>query len=169
MYSLHSIKFLVFEKKYFYNFPIEFNAITLPYSGSHVEFSIDTQKKRHLSEKIRIIQKYFFSKLTLCQISSEMVTINIKKTTLSTRRNPNFIKIWKYDYFRNKSQRHEVVCSNFILKWQPIRFSISTKKKLTSGRAPSKFTLRVRVKVMVLNATFNNISVISVYWWRKPE
>ena len=80
MYSLHSIKFLVSEKKYFYNFPIEFNAITLPYSGSHVEFSIDTQKKRHLSEKIRIFQNFFFSKLTLWQISSEMVTINIKKT-----------------------------------------------------------------------------------------
>jgi len=30
----------------------------------------------------------------------------------------------------------------------------------------------VRVRVMVFDATFNNISVISLvqyYWWRKPE
>jgi hypothetical protein len=30
----------------------------------------------------------------------------------------------------------------------------------------------LRVRIMVFNATFNNISVISlgsVYWWRKPE
>ena len=27
----------------------------------------------------------------------------------------------------------------------------------------------VRVRVMVFNATCNNISVILFYWWRKPE
>ena len=37
-----------------------------------------------------------------------------------------------------------------------------------------KYYSSVRVRVMVLNATFNNISVILwqsilVYWWRKPE
>jgi len=34
------------------------------------------------------------------------------------------------------------------------------------------FMLSVRVRVMVFNATFNNISVISwrqFYWWRKSE
>jgi len=32
--------------------------------------------------------------------------------------------------------------------------------------------LKVRVRVMAFNATFNNISAISwrsFYWWRKPE
>ena len=28
--------------------------------------------------------------------------------------------------------------------------------------------IRVRVRVMLFNATFNNISVIKFYWWRKP-
>jgi hypothetical protein len=30
----------------------------------------------------------------------------------------------------------------------------------------------LRIRVMVFNATFNNISIISwrqIYWWRKPE
>ena len=103
-----------------YNFALQWQSCGI--------FNRHTKKETFVRED-KNISKIFFSKLTLWQISSEMVTINIKKTLLSTRRNPNFIKIWKYDYFRNKSQRHEVVCSNFILRWQPIRFSISTKKK----------------------------------------
>ena len=34
------------------------------------------------------------------------------------------------------------------------------------------YVLGIRVIVVVLNATFNNISIISwgqLYWWRKPE
>jgi hypothetical protein len=103
-----------------YNFALQWQSCGI--------FNRHTKKETFVRED-KNISKIFFSKLTLWQISSEMVTINIKKTLLSTRRNPNFIKIWKYDYFRIKSQRHEVVCSNFILRWQPIRFSISTKKK----------------------------------------
>ena len=103
-----------------YNFALQWQSCGI--------FNRHTKKETFVRED-KNISKIFFSKLTLWQISSEMVTINIKKTLLSTRRNPNFNKIWKYDYFRIKSQRHEVVCSNFILRWQPIRFSISTKKK----------------------------------------
>ena len=65
--------------------------------------------------------------------------------------------------------------------------SISTRSQTTnnstlSGHSNSchvcivyrviQVNLQTRAKVMVFNATFNNISVISwrsVYWWRKPE
>jgi len=60
-------------------------------------------------------------------------------------------------FYRNHSMQKNRICDCFMWKWL---FRLSLAK------------VGIWVRVMVLNVTFNNISVISwsrFYWWRKPE